>query len=283
MATPYPAPRSSVLSVHPTIVADVGAVAGSGQALSLGRYYPDSAPAQAPADVAVVIPTILRREILNAIECVYRQDLGGGRVQLLIGVDVNAERAVHLERLLARRPDHVSVLVLTLPYSTSTRHGGLHPAADGGALRTILTFAANARYVAYLDDDNDWAPDHLQALLAAVKDKVWAYSLRTLVDGATGANLGVDRWDSVGPGRGRFQSEGGFVDPSCLMVDKLTATSVLWTWSDPVTPTGKQADRRFFRSLTQWPGGEVGRPTVRYKIRESNVLREIMKQGLEFP
>ena len=67
------------------------------------------------------------------------------------------------------------------------RHGGLHPAYDGGVLRCVLTYLANSRYVAYLDDDNWWADNHLSSMLAAIKDHHWAYALRWFVHPDTSA------------------------------------------------------------------------------------------------
>ena len=172
------------------------------QSESLGSWFGGDGDPQAPCDAAVVIPTVLRPALLTSLESVFRQDLDG-RIQVLIGVDAPSPAPPALLELIARRPANVSVLLLTLPYSTSIRHGGVHRATDGGSLRSILTFMAASRHVAYLDDDNAWERDHLSSLRAAIAGKAWAYSLRMLVDEASGEELGIDRWDSVGPGRGR--------------------------------------------------------------------------------
>ena len=102
---------------------------------------------QAPAAAAVVMTTVLRAGLRKAIESVYAQDLQGG-IQLLIGIDKVLEPVEPLLELLRQRPAQVSALVLDPGYSTSTRHGGLHPAHDGGSLRTVLSFLANSRRVA---------------------------------------------------------------------------------------------------------------------------------------
>lgn len=251
-------------------------------ALSLGRYFPDDQPPQTPADVAVVIPTIMRPSILQAVRCVYGQE-GAGHVQLAIGTDINFQNTAELYALLAERPAHVSALVLTLPYSTSVRHGGVHRALDSGALRSILSYAANARRVAYLDDDNIWTPDHLASLQAAVEGKGWAFSQRMLIDEETGAEIAVDRWDSVGPDKGRMAEEGGFVDTNCLIVDKLAAADVFGYWSEPgLNKPSFRGDRRFFRALRGLPYGVVERPTVRYGIRSNNMLHTFIRDGVEF-
>lgn len=250
--------------------------------VSIGRFFPDAREAQAPADVAVIMPTLMRPCIVEAVRCVFAQQFDG-RIQIVVGLDRNPEQTGPLFQALEDRPPHVSAVVLTPPYSTSVIHGGVHPAWDGGALRTILSFLANSRYLAYLDDDNTWTPDHLASLHAAIQEKAWAYSLRMLVDEDTGEELGVDRWDAVGPNKGRFAARGGMVDPNCLMIDKLVAAPALWMWSDPGPDLlGREADRRVAAALTQWPFGVVERATALYRIRETNILRRFMREGVEF-
>ena len=244
----------------------------------IGGYYSDATEPQMPADVAVVMPTILRPCIATAVESVYRQAFAG-RIQLLIGVDRAAEAPTNLDAVLQQRPAHVSALVLALPYSTSIRHGGVHPATDGGSLRSILSFMANTRYVAYLDDDNSWEADHLAGVMQAIQGKVWAYSLRMLIDETNGRELGVDRWDSVGPNAGRFASQGGLVDPNCLLVDKLAAARAFGRWSEG---PGVTSDRNFFAAIREAPHGRVERATVRYGIRPTNVLNTFLRENTEF-
>jgi hypothetical protein len=257
-------------------------VTDPGRGESIGRYYPDHFEPQAPAEVAVLISTLQRPCLSRAIESVYRQTFSG-RIQILVGVDKREEPAADLDAIFARRPNHISGLVLAPPYSTSVRHGGIHSALDGGAMRTLLSFLANARFVAYLDDDNTYEPDHLAGLLRAVQGKVWAHSQRMIVDEQTDQNLAVDRWDSVGPGRGRFASIGGFVDTNCLLVDKVAATRALGRWSESGTgEPGLTADRNFFAAIKDAPHGRVDRPTIRYRIRPTNILHRFIRERVEF-
>jgi len=247
-------------------------------ALPIGQFYPDALDPQRPANVAVVMPTILRPCIAQAVESVFRQSYPG-RIQLMIGVDKAAEAPIDLDALLQRRPANVSALVLALPWSTSIRHGGLHAATDGGSLRAVLSFMANTRYVAYLDDDNAWEPEHLGGVMQAVQGKVWAYALRMLIDETTGRELAVDRWDSVGPDAGRFKSHGGMVDPNCLLVDKLAAANALVRWTEG---PGVTSDRAFFAAIRQAPHGRFERASVRYGIRPTNVLNRFLRENTEF-
>ena len=251
----------------------------TGQPVSIGTYYPDARDAQAPSDVAVVIPTVLRASLLDAVKSVYGQSYAG-RIQLLIGVDKAFGSIDELNAVLAGRPPHVSAIVLSLPYSTSTRHGGVHPARDGGSIRSMLTFMANSQYVAYLDDDNQWEPGHLAGLLNAVRGKVWAHSMRLLIDQASGKEIAVDRWDSVGVGRGRFAASGGFVDPNCLLIDKVAAARALGRWSEG---PGMMSDRQFFGAIKAAAHGQVNEPTVRYSVRaQDTMFATFLRDGVEF-
>jgi hypothetical protein len=245
-----------------------------GAPLSYFQTYADrNFDYQRPADVAVIISSVMRPTLADALKSVFRQDRTL-RIQVLIGVDKPTADSGIIEAICAHRPPHCCVNVLYPGYSTSTRHGGLHPACDGGVLRCILTYLANSRYVAFLDDDNWWADNHLSALLVAIQEHHWAYSLRWFVDPKTRRPICVDKWESVGPGRGVFaRSFGGWVDANCLMFDKLACDMVIPWWTRPIAwdPSAMTADRQVFACLKQYfRGRTTGQPTVFYQINPSD-------------
>ena len=214
-------------------------------------------PHQDPADLAVVIPTILRPSLLRAARSVFRQDFDG-RIHLLIGIDMPAGDAGVLDQLQQECPPHVMLTVLDLGYSTSVRHGGLAPNAFGGALRTILSQAANSRWVAYLDDNDWYAPMHLRLLRGAIEGRDWAFSHRWLIDPHTGWPICQDDWDSVGPDAGINQATfGGFCQPSTLLLDRAPCGPVLPLWSGALTPSGEGEDRLVFAALRDRAHGSV--------------------------
>ncbi|AMV25172.1 hypothetical protein VT84_12305 [Gemmata sp. SH-PL17] len=228
-----------------------------------------------PFDVAVVIPTLLRATLDRAVRSVYAQTFPG-TIQVLVGVDVRRGDPGVLDALAACAPGHCALTVFDPGYSTSARHGGVHPSGDGGALRTILSYAAHSRLVTYLDDDNWWGPEHLGTLARAAEGRGWAYSLRWFVDRATGRPLCVDRWESVGPDAGCYRDRfGGWVDPNCLLIDKSVCEPVLRLWSVPL-PGDKlrlTGDRHVFADLrTRGPGGATGRATVFYTLSPEDVM-----------
>ena len=120
---------------------------------------------------AVVLPTILRPSLLRAVKSVYAQDALGS-LQLLLGIDTKVGDPGLLEQIVALKPDNWVLTICDLGYSTAVRNGGIYPAGDGGSLRTILSYAANSPFVAYLDDDNWWAPDHLSSLLQSNRGRI---------------------------------------------------------------------------------------------------------------
>jgi len=244
-------------------------------------------PMQQPFDAAVVVTTVCRPSLVRAVGSVFRQ-VGVSRLQVLIGIDAAEADAAVMSALLAERPPQHAVTVLDLGYSTSVRHGGLHAAIDGGAMRTILTYCANSRFVTYLDDDNWLHESHVAALLAAIRDRDWAYTLRYFVEPESLEVAAVDRWESVGPGKGVFAEKmGGFVDPNCLMIDKLKCDDMIRFWTTPL-PGGERlfTDRSVFETLRRRPVGFTGAATVYYlmgtndadKVTRMSLLREIRRR-----
>lgn len=237
-------------------------------------YADDTASLQRHMDAAVVIPTLLRPTLIRAVQSVFAQDFDG-RIQILIGIDQPKEQVDLLDEACANRPSNCFVQALYPGYSTSVRNGGLSPAADGGVLRSVLTWLANSRHVAYLDDDNWWDPAHLRSLRAALAGTQWAFALRWFVHPASDRPIAVDRWESVGPGGGVFGARlGGFVDPSCLMIDKAACPDAVLAWNFPLfAEDAGTADRRVFQLLsTRYRGAGTGAATVYYRMNPADEM-----------
>jgi hypothetical protein len=229
---------------------------------------------QTPFDAAVVIATVLQPTLGRAVRSVYGQRFPG-RIQVLVGVDMRVGDPAILDGLRRDCPAHCVLSVLDLGYSTASRNGGLYPGGSGGALRTILSYAANSQFIAYVDDDNWFAEDHLRTLKEALVGHDYAYSLRWFVDRDSGRPLCIDEWESVGPGAGVYVKKfGGFIDPNCLMIDKLKCDPVLRWWCFPL-PGDKRAmseDRMVFQHLhDHHKGVGTGRATSYYVIRPEDV------------
>jgi hypothetical protein len=241
------------------------------------RTYADAdIDLQSPMDAAVVMPTVLRPTLAPALRGIFAQRFPG-RIHILIGIDNIRGDLAMIDAICADRPSHCAVQVFWPGYSTSTRHGGLTPPGDGGALRAILTYLANSPYVAYLDDDNWWEPEHLYQMRRAMDDAEWAFALRWFVHPETRRPICVDIWESVGPGQGIFnESFGGFVDPSCLMINKVACPLAPHHWNFPLEKDPMSADRNVFAflKLRHKPRG-TGLPSVFYTLNINDGLHKL--------
>lgn len=222
---------------------------------------------QSPFDVGVVIVTVVRDTLDQAVRSVFAQRFGG-RVQIMIGIDRWQGDRAAIEQLRNASPSHVAVTTFDPGYSTSQRHGGIYPSHFGGALKTILSYAVNSRCVTYLDDDNWYAPEHLATMLAALAGRQWAFSLRQFVDASTGDTLCPDTWESLGPGRGVYAAaQGGFVDTNCFFIDALACNDVFPEWAMTRFADGTGGDRQVLAKLSGRPYGTNGAHTVFYRTR----------------
>jgi len=197
-------------------------------------------------------------------------------VQVLIGVDVTLNSLAALEETCRAVPERQCVFCLYSGYSTSRRHGGQHSEGGGGALLPILSYLANSRFVAYLDDDNWWSDDHLASMYQALIGAEWAYSGRWFVHPHSGRPVCKDEWESVGPSRGEFRQFGGWVDPNCIAINKQACEAVLPWWLIPVrnSKSWMDADRNVFRILSrEFSGRSTGRYSVFYTITEADEQR----------
>lgn len=233
-------------------------------------------PDQRPFDVAVVMPSLLRPTIVRAVQSIFRQR-GDLRVQIMIGLDRAPEEGADdlFQRAIEGRPPGWAVEVLWPGYSTSQRHGGFGRAKDGGVLRSVLSQLSNAPRIAYLDDDNWWAPDHLSSLLSAIDGHDWAWAGRWFVHPQTQKPICEDQWESVGIGGGIFRERyGGFVDPNCLMIDRTRVPNVLDVWNQPLAgdETQMTADRSVFNVLMDRPGKPTRQYTAYYVLTETDGL-----------
>ena len=242
----------------------------------VGNFCEPGFDLQTPFDAAVVIGTIVRPTLKDALLSVFRQT-HPGRIQIMLGIDkALGDRGV-IDEALKHRPPNQVVTLLDLGYSTSMRHGGVHADLWGGALHTVLSYLANSRYITYLADDNWMHEQHVSTLLSAIGDRDWAFSLRWYVDDATRKPLCVDLWESVGPGAGVYaETFGGFVDPNCMFIDKIRCEPVLRhrsvSFMSSVGPA--PSDRGLFDQLRHRPWVCTGQPTSYYTIQPSDTNHE---------
>lgn len=222
---------------------------------------------QRPFDVAVVMVTVVRPTFAQALRSVFAQAFAG-RIHVLVGVDRWQGDRATVAALQADCPSHIAVSVIDLGYSTSQRNGGLYPSYYGGALKTMLSYAANSRIVTYLDDDNWYAPNHIESMLRAIEGKTWGFSLRTFADSESSDVLCADTWESMGPGLGVYgKAQGGFVDTNCYFIDKLACNDVFPEWAMTRFAGGTGGDRQVLEKLRNRPYGTNQAHSLFYRTR----------------
>lgn len=231
-------------------------------------------------DISVVVVTVGRDSLLRAIRSIFRQKFEG-RIQILIGIDVDIYgNYLQFKSLLEIEcPKNIDILWLHLPYSTSKRHGGVHDCFYGGALRSILTLLAHSCYVAYLDDDDWFLPEHLENAYLALNqypEAVWAYAYCYYADSNSETILCLDEIESVGVGCGMYaENYGGFVRPSALIVNKLKMLSFLHLWSMAGDNNGGAEDRLLFHHLKEMKHINLGVATVCYALDPKDIMHNI--------
>jgi len=183
-------------------------------------------------DFAVVIPTVLRPSLLQACQSIVAQTVEGS-INVVIGVDYPRGPLKLLDDVRHLERDNRKITIIHPGYSTSSARGGVFPNPFGGALRTICSFAANARHIAYLDDDNAFRPDHVAKLVAAL-------------DANPGAGFAYSQILMQGNGMSYVV---GFPPPSYGQID-----------------TSAIMHRREILDLAQWR--DEGQPTIDWDITE---------------
>jgi glycosyltransferase involved in cell wall biosynthesis len=106
--------------------------------------------------VSVIIPTTLRQELIRALASVRRQEYSGP-VETIVVADTSTEDAEK------SRPEMFpgEELIVT--------GGGFR----GGGARNAGIARATGEWIALLDDDDEWQPNHLSSLMSVVDREGW--------------------------------------------------------------------------------------------------------------
>jgi glycosyltransferase involved in cell wall biosynthesis len=221
----------------------------------------------------VITPTIGSASLTRCLASVQAQTLMG--VTHLVVVD-GPEHAEAVEKQVAAFRHKKPIRVLVLPENT----GG--DGWYGHRVYAAMPHLINDQYIANLDEDNWYDPDHLFDLMRAVHEGEldWGYSLRKIYD-AHGAFVARDNCESLGSlchtvlGRDDF-----LVDTSCALLKTGVAVEVARQWYNKYA-----ADRAFTKEiLAKFPRHcAVPRHTVNYSASSSgtSVRPEFFLRGNE--
>jgi glycosyltransferase involved in cell wall biosynthesis len=203
---------------------------------------PRIAKIQAGPLVSVVIPTykrtdLLRKAVLSALTQSYKT------LEVIIVGD--------------HCPELDSAAFDVSPYSEEPRVRVINLAENHGAggaePRNIAINLATGQYIAYLDDDNTWAKDHVSNLLTTIlaEKSVWGWSSMMV----NGVDLNFDRL------------ERGKIDTSCVIHHKsLIQKHGVWK---PRTEANYWHDYELFSRWRKEPQTVTGYPSVSYNASAS--------------
>ena len=207
---------------------------------------------QAGPLVSVVIPTFDRPDLcLRAVRSALGQDW------VTLEVIVVGDACPHFEAVTRALADEPRVRTINL----HRNHG-----AGGAVPRNVGVLAAAGEWIAYLDDDNTWDPEHVSTVMAAIRDAraPWGFSSMRVPDGT---DLGFTE-----PARGQ-------IDTSCLV----HARRLLDAYGPWRSPRAIRAYAHDWELVSRWiasglPWAATGQPTLRYNLETSGQAEFV--QGL---
>lgn len=226
--------------------------------------------------VAVVTPTTGASTLEKAIESVATQTSPGIVHWIVADGPAAAEDA---KRIADPWLGTGAVRFTVLPENTGA--GGW----NGHRIYGAVPWLTSADYVAFLDEDNWFEPEHVHDLLEAiVREKAgWAYSLRRIVD-RDGEPVCDDRCESLGPMHHTCLGlDDRLVDTSCYMIERGLAVDVSPCWNGRARQEGRvEVDRALCAALTAAaPYAFVSKSSVVYRLggNATSVQRGFFERG----
>jgi len=136
--------------------------------------------------------------------------------------------------------------LIELPYATGKDRW------NGHRIYGASTFLAKGDFLAFLDDDNTLAPEHVESCLAVIRQgRQWSYALRNIVD-REHRFICRDDCESLGRWPSVLNEQDYMVDVNCYFLPRLLAVQVVPLWFNrggiPGTPS---ADRIICHALRQ--------------------------------
>ncbi len=214
-------------------------------------------------DLTVVTPTIGSGDLARALASVQAQTYP--RVEHLVVVDEPAAAAA-VQAALPAAPRHP---IRLLPLPVNSGGGGY----NGHRIYGASAYLAEGRFIAFLDEDNAFEPEHLAALMDLIEGQglAWAHSLRSLID-QDGRIVGRDDCESLGRWPTWDDSSVHLVDMNCYVLRRdlaLNLAPILYRrCRDQEAP-----DVALCRALLQQAPAFAcsGRYSVRYKVGGSAI------------
>lgn len=178
--------------------------------------------------VSVITATTGNARLADCIESVRNQTYKN--IEHVVVVDGRSRWESVSEILDALEfPNSNNEHVIVLPHPTGLNRFNGHRIYGG------FSFLANGDYIAWLDDDNEFTPNHIESLVRITEEKNldWAYSLRQIVDGE-GKFICNDDCENLGKYKSVINDH--FVDVSCFFVRRELAVNIAPVWYRQARP-----------------------------------------------
>jgi glycosyltransferase involved in cell wall biosynthesis len=216
--------------------------------------------------VTVVTPTTGRGALLGrAVESVQAQARRGGDLEHWLVVDGESRREAFERCAIGAEVAGGAVPVRTLVVPEPTGANQF----NGHRIYAAASFLVASPYIAFLDEDNWFEPDHLESLLALVEEHEldWAHSLRNIVE-PDGRFVCRDDCESLGAFPTVVSPDDHLVDVSCFLLRTRVALAMAPLWYRQARAPGVlPADRAITRELLRRKGrfGCTGLYTLNYR------------------
>jgi glycosyltransferase involved in cell wall biosynthesis len=199
--------------------------------------------------VSVIIPTFKRHELLvKAV--ISAQAQTWTNLEIIVVGDCDPTLA------LVSSPPGLRVINLPQNYG-----------AGGAVPRNVGIQAAQGSFIAYLDDDNEWTPDHVASVMETITLK--------------GATWGFSSMSVEGTDLGFTEPRQGGIDTSCV-IHRKDLFDKHGPWKDRTKGNYWHDWELFSRWLTAGePSAATGKPTLRYGIEacgQAQFLRMLAAQ-----
>lgn len=178
--------------------------------------------------VSVITATTGNARLADCIESVRNQTYKN--IEHVVVVDGRSRWESVSEILDALEfPNGNNEHVIVLPHPTGLNRFNGHRIYGG------FSFLANGDYIAWLDDDNEFTPNHIESLVRITEEKNldWAYSLRQIVD-SEGKFICNDDCENLGKYKSVLNDH--FVDVSCFFVRRELAVNIAPIWYRQARP-----------------------------------------------
>lgn len=164
------------------------------------------------------------------------------------------------------RGESSSDQLMVLPFATGTDR------YNGHRIYGALSFIANGDYFIFLDEDNALEPDHIEKLVALVKEKDldWAFSLRKIINQES-KFVCFDDCESLGKWASVLDARDFFIDVNCYFIKKQVAVGMSPVWYRKFREPGQPEIDRVIAAMLMHPNNKLKfdgllEYTVKYRV-----------------